>query len=508
MSTSPLGWRVGGSAENRWRAGGRAAGRRRAGGGPVEGERSRLGALPREQKEGKDNMKLRKLARGPLVPTAVVALIASVCGPVGAGSASATSLKAAAALPKPVRGSSITIDYHYPAPPKALLNEFTAQTGVKVNWVEVGWDPLQVKIATAMESNSYFADLTDVDWSKVGEYYKTKWFIPLNSDFNLSALSGDMPQLSSFSSHGQQYAIPFDAGFTVTTWNAAIAKKAGITTAPTTLSAYTADLQKIKAKGILASPLDIPFAAAEGLSTYWYQLTAAFGGEVLNANYKPMFTSPSSAGYKAMTWMVNAYKSGLVPKANINDTDYGAFTSEMAEGRVASVFSDYSGNVGSLYDVPSMSKVVGQVEYLPVPGVSGPAPDLANPDGIGIPKTAKNVAGALAFINWFTNTKNQAIWAGLDGPNDVVPTFGGPARISSMDLLAKTKLVVAAGEQEIIKLFKVSRAEFPGPGAPPWYPQFSNAVYTNIHQAAAGSETVAQAVSAIASEVQQLNASS
>ena len=48
---------------------------------------------------------------------------------------------------------------------------------------------------------------------------------------------------------------------------------------------------------------------------------------------------------------------------------------------------------------------------------------------------------------------------------------------------------------------------FPGPGAPPWYSQFSNAVYTNIHQAAAGAETVQQAVTNIANQVNQLKAS-
>ncbi len=120
----------------------------------------------------------------------------------------------------------------------------------------------------------------------------------------------------------------------------------------------------------MPNPLDIPFAAAEGLSTYWYQTTAAFGGQVLDANYNPLFTSPSSAGYKAMQWMVNAYKSGLVPKANIGVSDYQGFTSEMAQGRVASVFSDYAGTVGSVYDVPSTSKVVGQVQYIPTPGVT------------------------------------------------------------------------------------------------------------------------------------------
>jgi len=46
---------------------------------------------------------------------------------------------------------------------------------------------------------------------------------------------------------------------------------------PTTLDQYTKDLQTLKSKGIVAHPLDIPFAAAEGLSTYWYELTAAMG---------------------------------------------------------------------------------------------------------------------------------------------------------------------------------------------------------------------------------------
>ena len=48
------------------------------------------------------------------------------------------------------------------------------------------------------------------------------------------------------------------------------------------------------------------------------------------------------------------------------------------------------------------------------------------------------------------------------------------------------------------------RAVFPA-GAPPWYPNFSNAVYTNLHSAAAGQESVASAISAIASEVNSLN---
>lgn len=440
-----------------------------------------------------------------LVVSAALVALAAACGGDNSSSSSPSAATSSGVLPSPTSGSSITVVYHYPAPPKSLLDQFTQETGVKVNWVQVGWDNLQTKIASAATSNTYFADLADVDWSKVGQYYQTKWFTPLNQYFDQAALKTDMPQIDTFASNDQLLALPFDSSFTVTTLNTKIASDAGVSGTPATLTDYTDALNTIKDKGTVPSPLDIPFAAAEGLSTYWYQVTAAYGGEVLDQNYEPQFTSPSSAGYKALQWMVDAYKSGLVPKANIGIADYQGFTSQMAQGRVASVFSDYAGTVGSIYDVPSSSKVVGQVSYIPTPGATGPAPNLSNPDGIGVPTTAKNVAGALAFIKWFTDTRQQAIWAGLNGADDVISGFPLPARVSSMQLLAQGDKV--AGASELLTLLKSSRAEFPGPGAPPWYSQFSNAVYTNIHQAAAGAQSVQQAIGNIADEVASLKAS-
>ena len=399
---------------------------------------------------------------------------------------------------------SITVAVAYPAPPAALLDQFTKQTGIKVNWVNIGWDNLQTKIAAAAAANTYFADAADVDWSKVGEYQKTGWFYPLNQYFSPAGLQSDMPQLKTFVSNGQLIGLPFDSSFLVTTVNQKDFGKAGITTMPTTLAGWTADLKKVGTANGIASPLDIQFAAAEGLSTCWYQMTAAFGGSVLTAQDSPAFTSPSSPGYQALAWMVNAYKSGLVPAANINTTDYQGFTTEMAKNRVAAAMCDYSGSVASIYNVPSSSSVVNDVEYIPTPGAAGAGQNVANPDGIGIPKTARNVAGAVKFIKWFTETENQALWAGLKGSSDVVSTFPMPARLSSFDLMIKANDVEQAAPLDAI-LKAHAQAPFPN-GAPPWYVQFSAAVQTNIHEAAAGQETVAQAVSAIAAQVSSLKA--
>jgi multiple sugar transport system substrate-binding protein len=412
--------------------------------------------------------------------------------------ASATTMANRPAL----QNVTINVAIAYPAPPKAMLAAFTKSTGIKVNYSYIQWDELQTKIAAAAEAHTYFADVADVDWSKVGEYYETKWFTPLNKYFNVASLPAQYPQIASFIRDGELIGMPSDASLLVTDVNTKDFSKAGITKMPTTFSQYQADLKALQTKGIVAHPLDIPFAAAEGLSTYWYETTAAFGGQVLSSSYKPEFSSPSSPGYKAMEWMVAAYKDGLVPKGNLSLEDYQGFSDDEAENLTASVFSDYSGDVGTVYDVPSSSKVVGQIEYIPTPGASGPASNLANPDGIGIPSSAKNVSAAVEFIKWYDESANQAAFAGAQGASDSISGFPLPANTAGLAQLVSSGKVPGAAELANLAEHH-SRAIFPA-GAPPWYPAFSNAVYTNLHSSAAGQESVASAISAITSQVSSL----
>ncbi|NAZ88840.1 extracellular solute-binding protein, partial [Kineococcus indalonis] len=141
-----------------------------------------------------------------------------------------------------------------------------------------------------------------------------------------------------------------------------------------------------------------------------------FGGSVLDENGEAQFTDPDSGGYRAAEWMVGALTEGLVAPGSINVTDSQGQQTLMAQGQVASTFSDYSGTVGTLYDVPASSTVVGKVRYLPTPGVDGPAANLSNPDGIGIPKQAKYPDAAAKFIEWFTSQQQQTDFAGVNGP--------------------------------------------------------------------------------------------
>jgi multiple sugar transport system substrate-binding protein len=392
-------------------------------------------------------------------------------------------------------GVTITVALAAGSLPKAALAAFTKQTGIKVKWVNIDWDSLQTKISAAATAKTYFADATDVDWSRVGQLGKLGWFYPMEQFLNTKSMAPDMPQIASFTVGGHVIGIPYDASFMVTTVNKHLFTKAHITTMPTTLDQYTSDLKKLQTSGVSAHPLDIPFAAAEGLSTYWYETTGALGGTILDQSGKPQFTSPASPGYKAAEWMISAIKTGLVPKSNINVTDSQGMQTLMAKGQVASIFSDYSGNVGTLYNVPSSSSVADQVEYIPTPGATGTAANWSNPDGIGIPKEAKYPKAAAKFIQWFTSKEQQVNFAGVNGPSKAWATYPLPSHLSAVKVMAAKGNLV--GGDALSAMLATSKPVFEG-GAPPWYPQFSNSVYTNLHAAAAGSETVAAAIKAIA----------
>jgi multiple sugar transport system substrate-binding protein len=435
--------------------------------------------------------------RGGTVVVAAVALAFALAA-CGGGSSGGSGSSAGS---DKTSGATITVTLAAPAPPKDALAAFTEQTGIKVKWVNIDWDSLQTKISAAAAANTYFADATDVDWSRVGQLGKLGWFYPMEQFLDTKALAPDMPQIKSFTVGGHVIGLPYDASFMVTTVNKQMFAKAGITTMPATLDEYTSDLKKLQSKGVSAHPLDIPFAAAEGLSTYWYETTGALGGTVLDQSGKPQFTSPGSPGYKAAEWMISAIKTGLVPKGNINVTDSQGMQTLMAKGQSASIFSDYSGNVGSLYNVPSSSSVVNQVEYIPTPGGTGSAANWSNPDGIGIPKQAKYPKAAAKFIQWFTSEQQQVDFAGVNGPSKAWSTYALPSHLSAVKAMAAKGNLV--GGDALSAMLATSKPVFEG-GAPSWYPQFSNSVYTNLHAAAAGSETVAQAIKAIAATANQL----
>ena len=90
------------------------------------------------------------------------------------------------------------------------------------------------------------------------------------------------------------------------------------------------------------------------------------------------------------------------------------------------------------------------------------------------------MAAAVAFMKWMEEPANQAAFAGADGAKDVIQTFPLPSNRGGLaDLVKSNKVPGAATLQSLLE--NHAKPIFPA-GAPPWYSQFSNAVYTNIHR--------------------------
>jgi len=184
-------------------------------------------------------------------------------------------------------------------------------------------------------------------------------------------------------------------------------------------------------------------------------------------------------------------------KANLDYEDYQGFETQMAHGLVASVFSDYSGDIGTSMTSPASraSSVTSPIRRRQ----ESPArlPILATPTGSasqGRPNMSKLRSSSSS--GWRSpQTKRRSLVPLAEERHKYLPAAVQPWRPS---LLASSGKV--PGAADLVNLVENhGRAVFPA-GAPPWYPNFSNAVYTNLHSAAAGQESVAGAISAIASE--------
>src|SRR5689334_19533893 len=380
------------------------------------------------------------------------ALFAASCG--GSSSSSGSS-----ASSESIRGQTITVLVPYVMPQK-LLNQFTAETGVNVNYVRTGWDATHNKLIVANTAKTYIADVAEFDWSFTGQFAGAGWVEPLDNVLPAKTLADLKSTDAAFVSGGKTYAACYSNDFRLSMYNKQMFAKAGITSFPATFDELATDIQKLKASGV-KYPLQIPMGATEGGVTPWYLLTLAMGGQLFTPSLKPAFQSPTSAGYKALQWEYNALRNGWVSPGAVSMDDTPAFNNFTA-GQNAIVLATGPGNMPTAND-PSQSSIAGKAVLGLVPGNTGPGASFGLPEGLSIPVTAKHKAAAAAFIEWWENPKNAI---------QIYKTQGSlPCGASTI------KQLVASGQlqggdvlnQELSHVVPL----FPQ-GAPIWYSQFSS----------------------------------
>ncbi|MGN6380853.1 MAG: ABC transporter substrate-binding protein [Gaiellales bacterium] len=415
----------------------------------------------------------------------VLASVTAVALAVAAGCGSSCSSGGGGSTSESIRGQTITVLVPYKMPQR-LLNEFTAQTGVKVNYVVTGWDATHTKLIVANSAKTYIADVAEFDWSFTGQFAGAGWVEPLDDVLPKSLLNDLKNTDAAFQSGGKTYAACYSNDFRVSMYNKAMFQKAGISQFPTTFSQLAQDVQKLKTAGI-QYPLAIPMAATEGGVTPWYLLTLAMGGQLFDPNLKPAFQSPSSAGYKALQWETNALKNGWVSPGSVSMDDTQAFNNFTA-GQNAIVLATGPGNMPTAND-PSQSSIAGKAAMGLVPGNTAPGASFGLPEGLSIPVTAKHKAAAAAFIEWWEKPKNAI---------QIYKTQGSlPCGVSTI------KQLVASGQLQggdvLNQELSHVKPLFPQ-GAPIWYSQFSSDAQGLLNAAVKGQMSISSALNQLAAK--------
>jgi len=405
-----------------------------------------------------------------------------------------TSLALAApalAQDKPYAGQSITVLMPSPQAPN-IAADFEAETGIKVDLQTLSWDDIRPKLVAALIAGTAPADVTEFDWSWTGQFAAADWYLPLNDAIDADTVK-DIAGTSIFTINGNLLGVPYTNDFRVMLINRKHFTDAGITETPSTLEGLLAAAKAIKEKGIVEYPVGLPLSPTEGASTTWYLLTKAFGGELFDAEFNPLFTTPDSAGYKALAYELQLLSEGLVDPASTGLRDAQINDEYFAKGLVSIMISGEPGRLGQMND-PAQSQVAGNVEAILVATESGQTRSFGLLEALAVPKASQNQDAAIEFVKWFTSKQFQVENYG----NGVLPT-----RTSALSDLNEAGQLQSG--DVLVEESKYVEALFPQ-GTPTWYPEFSTAVNTAINSAAKGQMTVDEAVASIAAAVEQAKA--
>jgi len=370
--------------------------------------------------------------------------------------------------------------------PKDMVDRFKADTGISVNMQTLGWDEIRAKLITSLVAGISPADVVELDWSWVGQFGAAGWFAPLDKMFD-AQLWSDIPSKTIFEYKKQTLAVPYNNDFRLMIINKEHFDHAGIKEAPKTIDQLVSDAKALKASGASKYPIALPLSATEGTATAWYLLTKAYGGELFDGNSKPLFATAGSPGFKALEFIAQALKDGLIDPASTGMTDVQVQDAFKA-GQYSIDLAGWPGNL-STYNDKEKSKIAGVVAGALEPSASGTSRSFGLVEGLAIPKRSEHKEAAAEFIKWWMKGENQT--EVFNSMSDL------PTRTSVLNTLIQQKKLYDG--QVLLEQIKGVGPLFAG-GAPEWYPELSRAASTAINQLAKGQVSVGDAAKQIADQ--------
>lgn len=315
--------------------------------------------------------------------------------------------KAPTEVPNVLAGTTIKVllnDFPYQIYLTEKLDEFTAQTGIKVDWEMVAWPVLLEQSEIELSSGSDNYDVMIQVFIKAQRWMRAGWSAPLDDyiardGFNLMDF---LPSTrGAMNWEGVQYGIPFLAESTQMAYRKDILDAAGLAVPGTfedlaAVLAATHNPPDFYSYVMRTEPNGVHFPFP-----IWLQ---GYGGNIFRDppnDLTPTLNTPEAV--EAATNFID-----LILQYSIAGTQMYATPdcqNAMAQG-LAGIWVDALGIFPPLRD-PETSQFHDKIEIAMVPeGPAGRFPQIAS-HGYQIPKNAKEKDAAWEFIKWASSAENM-----------------------------------------------------------------------------------------------------
>jgi len=378
---------------------------------------------------------------------------------------------------------------------EALLPEFEAATGNKVEFEKVAYDDMHDKLVAQLIAPKSFYSLLEVDFLWAGEFPRAGWLTDLKplataSNFDLSQFLPASVKLLGGSAQSLPILPMYDYSMGLITrtdllkdprLQKAYKKAYGVDLAPPATLADYVRIAKFMKKNAGVAGAAMQGQRGDPNSMEFSNYLFSEGGAYLDGK-KVVLDSP--AAKKALALYVDNIKNGAqlgALSANLDDT-----MRLMCSGKAFSMVT-YWWMLPQLDNAKKCPAVAGKLSLSPMPGGHGESGGW----GWGIPTnvSAETRAAAWQFIQWVQGPK-VALKRALEGHAPVRrDIFSNPKVLAKYPYYADALKIVAGGGSFPIFTYTAS---------------YEDVLGTQVSQAASGQTSVDAAISAAASGLQKL----
>ncbi|MEW5816906.1 MAG: extracellular solute-binding protein [Spirochaetota bacterium] len=298
--------------------------------------------------------------------------------------------------------------------------EFTADTGIKVNLIEVEWDAMVQKQSVALTANEPTYDIVDCGSFMLPEYVPSGKYADI-SDMFPTAEKGKFMEgmIDSVTIDGKVYAAPLMASWTIMFYNTEMFKNAGLdpTRPPKTWDELVAYGKKLQSKDTYAYTDSL--GPGEYVTTAYFRWAKSAGAKISEwqgNRVKWLLDSPE--GVKALDFLKKMLADGIMDPGS--PTYYQQQIADLFGKGHAAMFVNWD-MMQIAFKNPEQTQYAGKINAANMPGIKeGLSGSIEGHEYLAVPSPSQHKDAAKKFIKYLQTNKVQKMRAVQEGMTPVL----------------------------------------------------------------------------------------